>query len=81
MPRGRSDPVCRTLPVRDVDAKVLVQPLPQRFPMPRLTLPLILALSASIALAGCGADGAPEQPAPKTGIAVSGEAQIGVVFK
>jgi hypothetical protein len=49
--------------------------------MPRLTLPLILALSASIALAGCGADGAPEQPAPKTGIAVSGEAQIGVVFK
>jgi hypothetical protein len=49
--------------------------------MPRLTLSFLLALSASLAIAGCGADGAPEAPAQKPGIAVSGEAQIGVLFK
>lgn len=29
-------------------------------------------------LAACGADGAPERPAPPAGVAVTGEARIGV---
>jgi predicted small lipoprotein YifL len=37
-----------------------------------------LALIALLTLAACGADGAPEPPT-KSGITVSGEAQIGVV--
>lgn len=41
--------------------------------MPRLLLVAFLALAA------CGADGAPEPPSK--GITVSGEAQVGVVIK
>jgi predicted small lipoprotein YifL len=37
-----------------------------------------LALIALLTLAACGADGAPEPPT-KSGITVTGEAQIGVV--
>lgn len=48
--------------------------------MPRLILPAVLALSASLGLAACGADGAPEPPA-KPGITFSGEAQIGIGSK
>ena len=40
-----------------------------------------LILVACLALAACGADGAPEKPAAKTGITVSGDARIGVVVK
>ncbi len=43
-----------------------------------MTLRLILLLSLGAALAGCGADGAPEKPAPKGGLTVEGEARIGV---
>jgi hypothetical protein len=39
-----------------------------------------LLLLACLALAACGADGAPEPPT-KSGISVSGEAQVGVVIK
>lgn len=39
-----------------------------------------LFLIACLALAACGADGAPEKPA-NPGITVSGEAQVGVVIK
>ena len=39
---------------------------------------LILAIAATLSLAGCGADGAPTAPAAKPGIAVSGDVQIGV---
>jgi hypothetical protein len=39
-----------------------------------------LILLACLALAACGADGAPEPPA-KSGITISGEAEIGVVVK
>ena len=39
-----------------------------------------LALLSLLALAACGADGAPEPPA-KSGLVVSGEAQVGVVMK
>ena len=39
-----------------------------------------LLLLACLALAACGADGAPEPPA-KSGLVVSGEAQVGVVMK
>lgn len=39
-----------------------------------------LLLLACLALAACGADGAPEPPT-KSGITLSGEAQIGVVLK
>jgi predicted small lipoprotein YifL len=45
--------------------------------MPRLTLP---ALLACLTLAACGADG-PPQPPSKSGVTVSGDAQIGVVVK
>ncbi|MES2813465.1 MAG: hypothetical protein V4720_01065 [Pseudomonadota bacterium] len=38
-----------------------------------------LLLVACLALAACGADGAPETPSK--GIAVTGEAQVGVVIK
>jgi predicted small lipoprotein YifL len=38
-----------------------------------------LLLVAAFALASCGADGPPE--APSTGVAVTGEAQVGVVIK
>ena len=48
--------------------------------MPRLILPAFLAVSASLALAACGADGAPEAPA-KSGVTVSGDAQLGVASK
>jgi hypothetical protein len=41
---------------------------------------LRLLLLACLALAACGADGAPEPPT-KSGISVTGEAQIGVVIK
>ena len=39
-----------------------------------------LLLLASLALAACGADGPPEPPT-KSGITVSGEAEIGVVIR
>ncbi len=39
-----------------------------------------LILLACLALAACGADGAPEPPT-KPGITISGEAQVGVVLK
>jgi hypothetical protein len=39
-----------------------------------------LILLACLALAACGADGAPEPPT-KSGISISGDAQIGVVVK
>jgi hypothetical protein len=39
-----------------------------------------LLLFACLALAACGADGAPEPPT-KSGISVTGEAQVGVVIK
>jgi hypothetical protein len=39
-----------------------------------------LLLIAFLALAACGADGEPEPPA-KSGITVTGEAQVGVVVK
>lgn len=39
-----------------------------------------LALAALAALAACGADGAPERPdpAPDTGVTLSGQARFGV---
>lgn len=37
-----------------------------------------LAVLALLTLAACGADGAPTKPAPKPGVAISGEAEIGV---
>ena len=37
-----------------------------------------LPIFVMLALAACGADGAPERPAAKPGVAVSGEASIGV---
>lgn len=44
----------------------------------------ILALIATVALVGCGVDGAPtapqETPAP-AGLNVSGEAQLGIVLR
>lgn len=39
-----------------------------------------LVLLACLALAACGADGAPEKPA-NPGITISGEAQVGVAVK
>ncbi len=43
-----------------------------------ITRAALAALGLAL-LAGCGADGAPERPAPKSGVTVSGEARIGVV--
>ncbi len=40
---------------------------------------LILALFSLAILAACGADGAPETPAP--GVSITGEAQMGIVGK
>ena len=37
-----------------------------------------LSIIAVLALTACGADGTPERPTPKPGVAVSGEAAIGV---
>lgn len=45
--------------------------------MPRL---ILLSLMTCLTLAACGADGAPEPPS-KTGLTISGDAQIGVVVK
>lgn len=39
-----------------------------------------LLLLAALALAACGADGAPEPPS-KSGLSVTGEAKVGVVIK
>jgi hypothetical protein len=39
-----------------------------------------LLLIACLALAACGADGAPEPPT-KPGLSISGEAEVGVVIK
>jgi predicted small lipoprotein YifL len=41
----------------------------------------VLALAVLAILAGCGADGPPQRPsdAPANGIAVTGEARMGVV--
>lgn len=39
----------------------------------------ILTLLTLATLAACGADGAPKPPAPKPGITISGQAQVGVV--
>ncbi len=39
-----------------------------------------MILIALLALAACGADGAPEPPS-KSGLSVSGEAQIGMVLR
>ncbi len=47
--------------------------------MSRLILLAVLALSP-VALSACGADGDP-QPPTKSGITVSGDAQVGVVVK
>ncbi len=47
--------------------------------MPRLLLLASLAL-ATLALAACGADGAPEPPA-KSGVSLTGDARIGVVVQ
>lgn len=38
-------------------------------------------LSILLFLVACGADGAPEAPAAKPGISMTGDAQIGVVVK
>ena len=38
------------------------------------------AMFACLALAACGADGAPEAPS-KAGVTISGDAQIGVVIQ
>jgi hypothetical protein len=38
-----------------------------------------LFLLTTLFLAACGADGAPEAPAAKPGLTISGDAQIGVV--
>lgn len=35
-------------------------------------------LATALFLSACGADGAPEAPATKSGLTISGEAQIGV---
>ncbi|WP_309663554.1 hypothetical protein [Tabrizicola sp.] len=43
--------------------------------MPRLCPFVFLVLAA------CGADGAPQAPASKSGITISGDTQIGVVLK
>jgi hypothetical protein len=44
-----------------------------------------LVLLACLALAGCGADGAPKAPVQKapvqTGLTISGDAQIGIVSR
>jgi hypothetical protein len=48
--------------------------------MPRLILPALIALTTCLTLAACGADGAPESPT-KTGLTISGDAQIGVVVE
>jgi hypothetical protein len=48
--------------------------------MRRLILPTCLALTLCLGLAGCGADGRPEPPS-KSGLSISGDAQIGVVVK
>ncbi len=45
--------------------------------MPRL---ILTALMSCLTLAACGADGAPEPPS-KSGVTISGDAQIGVVVK
>jgi len=45
--------------------------------MPRLILP---ALLACLTLAACGADGEP-QPPSKSGVTMTGEAEVGVVIK
>lgn len=39
-----------------------------------------LLLIACLALAACGADGAPEPPT-KSGVTISGEAEVGVVVR
>lgn len=39
-----------------------------------------LLLVAYLALAACGADGAPEPPT-RSGVSITGEAQVGVVIK
>ena len=38
----------------------------------------LLALAATLALAACGADGEPNAPAAKSGVSLSGDAQIGI---
>ncbi|MFT4150327.1 MAG: hypothetical protein QM656_09025 [Paracoccaceae bacterium] len=43
----------------------------------RLFFPLI----ALATLAACGADGAPQPPAPQPGLTISGEARMGVQTK
>ena len=48
--------------------------------MSRFFLPTLLALSSCLALAACGADGAPEPPS-KSGLTISGDAQMGIVVK
>jgi hypothetical protein len=40
---------------------------------------LILAFATLIALAACGADGAPQPPGTTTGVTVTGEVSAGVV--
>ncbi len=40
-----------------------------------------VALLTILLLAACGADGAPEAPASKSGISLTGEAQVGVVLR
>lgn len=39
-----------------------------------------LLLLAAVALAACGADGPPEPPS-KSGVTISGEAQVGMVIR
>ena len=39
----------------------------------------VLMILALCVLAGCGVDGAPERPEPRTGVQISGTAEFGVV--
>ena len=39
---------------------------------------ILFAFAILLALAACGADGAPTPPATKSGVSVSGDVQIGV---
>ncbi len=39
-------------------------------------IPIVLALGV---VAGCGVDGAPEKPEPRTGVQITGTAEFGVV--
>jgi hypothetical protein len=48
--------------------------------MRHLSLPICLALCATLVLSACGADGEPQSPV-KPGLTVTGDAQIGIVSR